>query len=187
MCRLRRPLDREPVVGVALEPDRREHLLPRCLLKLARRAQPTEITDVQRARFREVALEMRGLHVDATDDPRRAQSHDAPVVAGRSRAGRHGCYEESHSPPARIILATTEDTEDTEVRSVGIPIDSSSVCVFGVLRGGAFSSVAQIVQERGDRFRNDPAPTRPTNCPSSITTRPCDRTVSAAPVTRRPS
>src|SRR5262249_19789401 len=54
----------------------------------------------------------------------------------------------------------------------------------------SFVSIVSFVAagyERGARFRNVPAPARPTNLPSSITRRPRDSTVSVAPVTCRPS
>ena len=46
---------------------------------------------------------------------------------------------------------------------------------------------AHVRYERVALFRNEPLPGRPTNAPFSMTTRPRDSTVSAAPVPCRPS
>ena len=55
------------------------------------------------------------------------------------------------------------------------------------MRSACVSRASGATDLRVARFRNDPPPARPTNLPSSMTSRPRDSTVSVAPVTWRPS
>ena len=78
-----RGTDREPIVRIAGQRSARQDLSPPRIAGTVLR-QPDfrrQVRDVNRARFRVVALEMRGLDVDAAHDAGHAEPDDAPVVA----------------------------------------------------------------------------------------------------------
>ena len=87
-----RPFDRKQVVRVAGQRRARQHLAPVGALDVVVRRQRGKIADVDGARFREVALEVRRVHVDATDHAWNAKPDDrtnrSPARAGGASPSR---------------------------------------------------------------------------------------------------
>ena len=92
--------------------------------------------------------------------------------------------ERARSKPVKLIGGGEIDLHEPEWENV-VP-KTPTICGFSVMLAFAAWGFSPCYV-RVDRFRNDPAPARPTNRPPSTTTLPREMTVSVAPTTSRPS